>query len=194
MADPPVERASPPGGDSRGDDRAEDGPRGADLAEPRPREDRADDRMARAYARARERDAIARAQLRPLEPGERPLPLVVAAVLAAVIAVANVVLLLAGWDVRGDDPSTPGVLVFAALMLAAAVGMWQRRYWAVVGFEALLGIGVTYAGLSLLVANNLAAVVLCLSVMLGGGFLFYKLVRVMARIQVAYRRRDDPVS
>ena len=194
MADPPVERASPPGGDSRGDDRAEDRPRGADLAEARPREDRADDRMARAYARARERDAIARAQLRPLEPGERPVPLVVAAVLAAVIAVANVVLLLAGWDVRGDDPSTPGVLVFAALMLAAAVGMWQRRYWAVVGFEALLGIGVTYAGLSLLVANNLAAVVLCLSVMLGGGFLFYKLVRVMARIQVAYRRRDDPVS
>jgi hypothetical protein len=153
-----------------------------------------EDAMARAYARARERDAIARAQLRPLAPGERPAALVVAAALAAAIGVGNIVLLAAGWDVRGGDPSTPGVLLFAALMLAAAVGMWQRRYWAVLAFEALLGIGVTYAGLSLLVATNVAAIVLCLTIMVGGGLLFWKLVRVMGRIQVAARRRHEPVG
>jgi hypothetical protein len=86
------------------------------------------------------------------------------------------------------------VLLFAALILAAAVGMWQRRYWAVLGFEALLGIGVAYAGLSLLVATNVAAIVLCVAVMGAGGILFWKLVRVMARIQATARRPRDPVG
>jgi hypothetical protein len=153
-----------------------------------------EDRMARAYARARERDAEVRAQLEPLAPGERPTPLVVAVAVAAIIAVANLALLAAGWEVDGQDPSTPGVLLFAALMLAAAVGMWQRRYWAVLGFEALLGIGVTYAGLSLLVATNAAAIVLCVAVMTAGGILFWKLVRVMARIQATARRAREPVG
>jgi hypothetical protein len=72
--------------------------------------------------------------------------------------------------------------------------MWQRRYVAVLGFQALLGIGVAYAGLSLLVATNVTAIVLCLVIIVGGGFLFWKLVRVMARIQVASRRPGEPVS
>jgi len=65
---------------------------------------------------------------------------------------------------------------------------------AVLGFQALLGIGVAYAGLSLLVATNVTAIVLCLVIIVGGGFLFWKLVRVMARIQVASRRPGEPVS
>ena len=186
MADAPSER--PPVGTRDAD------PRGEDLGARGERQAHDDDPMFRAYARARERDALARAQLRPLAPGERPVPLVVAAVLAAAIAVANLALLAGGWDVRGGDPSTPGVLVFAGLMLAAAAGMWQRRYVAVLGFQALLGIGVAYAGLSLLVATNVTAIVLCLVIIVGGGFLFWKLVRVMARIQVASRRPGEPVS
>ena len=150
--------------------------------------------MARGYARSRQRDAAVRAELRPLAPGERPPALAIAAGLAALIGVANVVLLAVGWDVDGADPATPGVLLFAALMLAAAVGMWQRRYLAVLGFEALLGVGITYAGLSLLVATNVVALVLCLVVIFGGGWLFWKLVRVMARIQAATRRPSEPVG
>ena len=38
------------------------------------------------------------------------------------------------------------------------------------------------------------AIVLCLVIIVGGGFLFWKLVRVMARIQVASRRPGEPVS
>jgi hypothetical protein len=170
------------------------GPRDGALADPPSGNGRDEDRMAMAYARARARDAEARAQLRPLGPDERPAPLVVAVVVAALIAVANLVLLAAGWDVDGQDPSTPGVLLFGALMLAAAVGMWQRRYGAVLAFEALLAIGVTYAGLSLLVATNAAAIALCLAVLIAGGTLFWKLVRVMARIQATTRRPSDPVG
>jgi len=139
--------------------------------------------MSRGYARAEERNAAARATLTPLAPGERPPALVVAVVLAAALAIANVVALVAGLDVEGRRPGAFGVLLFAVLMLAAAWGMWQRRYGAVLAFEALLGITVAIAALSLFVANNAAAVVLCLVILLPGGWLFWKLVRVMGRLQ-----------
>ena len=139
------------------------------------------------YARSEERNAEVRATLRPLEPGERPAPLVIATVVAAALAVANLAALAAGLHVQGRRPSAFGVVLFAVLMLGAAGGMWQRRYWAVLGFEALLGITIVIAALSLLVASNLAAVALCLAILGLGGWLFWKLVRVMARIQAGGR-------
>jgi hypothetical protein len=149
--------------------------------------------MRRGYARARARDDAARAQLVPLAPGERPRAVVVAVVVAAVLGLANLGLLAAGWEVSGEEPQVTGVLVFSALMLAAAVGMWRLRYWAVLGFQALLGISIAISALSLLVATNLQGAVLSLTVMLAGGTLFWFLVRAMARIQMPERgRRAEP--
>jgi hypothetical protein len=152
-----------------------------------PREQQPADRMRRGYARAEQRNVEARAQLVPLAPGERPLALLIASIFAALLAVANLVLLAAGVEVSGRRPDAVGVLLFGGLMLLAAVGMWQRRYYAVLGFEALLGITLAIAALSLLVASNLAAVALCLAILVAGGWLFWKLVRVMARIQAPNR-------
>ena len=42
--------------------------------------------------------------------------------------------------------------------------MWQCRYWAVLGFEALLGIAIVFSAISLLVASNLTAVLLCVAI------------------------------
>jgi hypothetical protein len=145
--------------------------------------------MRRGYARSEARNAEVRAQLEPLGPDERPVPLIVASVLAAVLAVANVVAWVAGLDVEGKQPGAFGVVLFAVLMLLAAVGMWQRRYWAVLGFEALLAITLVIAALSLLVASNVAALVLCLAILLPAGWLFWKLIRVMGRIQAPQRVR-----
>jgi hypothetical protein len=147
--------------------------------------------MARGYARAREKDDEARAALVPLAPGERPWPIAVSAILAALFAVANVVLVTVGYEVDGRRPIAGG-LVFAAVMLAAAVGMWQLRYWAVLGFEVLLGVTFVGAMLSLLRAGNLQGVLLAVVVMLLTGPLFWLLIRQMARIQMPERpqRRD----
>ncbi len=142
---------------------------------------------ARGYARSRERNDAARARLVPLAPGERPLAVTIAAIVAVVLALANVVLYLAGWEVTGEDPKAGGVFVFAVILLAAAVGMWQRRYWAVLGFEALLGITLIVAGLSLLFPSNWQAFALALGVLLGAGTLFWFLIRAMARIQMPDR-------
>jgi hypothetical protein len=150
--------------------------------------------MARGYARGRVRDEAVRARLEPLAPGERPLAVTLAAVLAAALAVLNLVLFAAGWEVRGQEPSTFGVVLFAGLMLAAAIGMWHCRYWAVLGFEALLGVALLWSSLSLLVAANLVAVVLCVGVIAVAGPLFWFLIRAMARIQLPSRRPQEPVG
>jgi hypothetical protein len=143
-------------------------------------------------SRSEQRNAEARARLEPLAPGERPTAVTVAAGLAIVLAIGNLVFLAAGVKVGGKHPAAGGVVVFSALMVAAAVGMWQARYWAVLGFEALLGISILIAALSLTVASNWEAVALCLATIAICGPLFYKLVRAMARIQMPHRRPPPP--
>jgi hypothetical protein len=145
--------------------------------------------MRRGYARAEERNAEVRAQLAPLKPGERPPALVAAAILAAVLGTANLVALIAGVEVRGEQPAAIGVLVFCAIMYVAAIGLWFARYWAVLGFEALLGIIVVFFSLFLLRASNVLAVVVCVVVIGVAGSLFWKLIRVMGRIQAPQRVR-----
>src|SRR5258707_3362439 len=110
--------------------------------------------MRRGYARAEERNAEARAQLAPLAPGERPPALVAAAIVAALLGTANLVALIAGVEVEGKQPTTIGVLAFCVVMYVAAGGLWLARYWAVLGFEALLGLIVLFFSLFLLRASN----------------------------------------
>jgi hypothetical protein len=95
-----------------------------------------------------------------------------------------------------DDGTSPTrrALHDAALLAAAAVGMWRCKYWAVLGFEALLGIAIVFAALSLMVASNLGAVLLCLAIIAAASPLFWFLIRAMARIQLPVRRPEDPVS
>ncbi len=139
------------------------------------------------------RNEAVRAHLTPLTKNERPTPLIIASVLAAALVVANLVAFAAGVEVDGRRPDVVGVLVFCALMAAIAWGMWHRRYWAVLGFETLLGITVAIASLSVLLASNLLALVLCLTTIGLGGWLFWKLVRVMARLQAPQRRPPGTV-
>jgi hypothetical protein len=137
--------------------------------------------------RGEERDAAIRAELQPLARGERPLAIGVAAVVAAVIGLANLVLWAVGYEVRGSDQSAAGVLVFSALMLVGAVAMWQLRYWAVIGFQALLGITIVTALLSLLLTANLQGALLALVILVPASALFWSLIRPMARLRMPER-------
>ena len=179
---PPSAKAAPPeaGAATPG---AADAPPSAQA----PPSEAAPDRMKRGYARGRERDERIRAALEPIKPGERPAALTVAALVALALGLANVGLMVGGVDVNGEEPAAFGVILFAALMFAAAYGLWRTKYWAVLGFEALLAFTIVIAALSLTTASNLAAVALCVGIVLFGGWLFWKLIRVMARIQMPNR-------
>ena len=142
--------------------------------------------MERGYARARERNEATRAALEPLAPGERPTAVTVAAIAAALIGLANVILVITGSHER---QRVTGGLVFAVIMFVAAIFMWRRAYWAVLGFQALLGLSVITASLALLVASNVEAVIRSLVIIVAAGTLFWFLIRAMARLQMPTRTR-----
>ena len=138
----------------------------------------------RRASRVEARNAEVRAQLRPLAPDERPVALWVSIVVCALLGVGNLVAYAAGQDVQGERPALFGIALLSVLLLAAAAGMYAKRYWAVLGFQAILGVTVILAALALLLSGNVAAVTVSLVIIGLGGWLFWKLVRIMARIQM----------
>jgi thiamine-phosphate pyrophosphorylase len=128
-----------------------------------------------------ERNVELRAALEPIAPGERPTPLVVAVATALLLGTVNLVLAATGHSGRGGAGT---LLVYCALMFAAAWGMWTKRYIAVLLFQILLAILVVFFFLFLLRASSVGDVALSVAVIVGAGWLFWKLVRVLARLQV----------
>jgi hypothetical protein len=109
--------------------------------------------------------------------------LLVAVAVAVTLALAVLVSVLTVHDLSRHGGSLPGGLFLAGVLLLLARGMWERRYWAVLSFEALLAFQIIVTSLALVVAETLLAAGLCaLSIGLAG-WLFWKLVRVMGRIQ-----------
>jgi hypothetical protein len=144
--------------------------------------------MARGYARGRAKDEEARAALVPLAPGERPTAVTVAFAVAVVAFVANLVALVLKLG-DGNGGQTSYTLLGCVLLAVMAWGMWHVRYWAVLGMQALLGISVLLAALALITAVNVAAAVFAFVIVVGGGTLFWFLVKSMARIQMPTRPR-----
>jgi hypothetical protein len=134
------------------------------------------------------RNEHARASLTPLAPGERPLALRVAVAVALVLAVAVIVgaLTIHGLSRRGG--SLPGGVFIALVFALLAWNMYRCRYWAVLAFEALLAFQIIVTSLALVVASTLLAAGLCLVSIVLAGWLFWKLVRVMGRIQAHDRQ------
>jgi len=141
--------------------------------------------MSRGYARGRARDDAIRATLEPLRRGERPAAVTVAALLAAGLALAEVVpLVLDGFD----DRSRLGRSVVTVCLLGVmAWGLWRARYWAVLGMQALLGLTIVVAAIALVTASNLSAVLLVVAIIALSGALFWSLVKALARIQMPER-------
>lgn len=136
-----------------------------------------------APSRSAIRDEAARAALLPLAPGERPRPLLAAVALAAALALGNLIAYLAGAKIGGKQQG-PGVLAFTVLTGTMAGGMWLRRYWAVLIFEALLTLIILAFSLFLVEAVSIAGAGECVAVIGLAGWLFWKLVRVMGRLAV----------
>jgi hypothetical protein len=132
-----------------------------------------------------ERDEQARAALAPLAADERPPALLVAVAVAALLAVGVVAGALTVHGLSRHGGSLPGGLFLGGVLALLALGMYRRRYWAVLGFEALLAFQILVTSLALVVASTILAALLCLVSIVLGGWLFWKLVRVMGRIQAS---------
>jgi hypothetical protein len=124
----------------------------------------------------------------PFAEGERPTALLVAVGVCMLLAAGVIVGALTVHDLTRHGGSLPGAIFLAALLASLAVGMYRLRYWAVLGFEALLAFQIIVTSLALVVASTLAAAGACLLSVGLAGWLFWKLVRVMGRIQAGERR------
>jgi hypothetical protein len=142
------------------------------------------EKMARRYE---ERNEEARAKLEPLGPGERPGAVTVGAIVSAVLAViftVSAILALAGVE-AGDREIRPApVVAFAIVFWVMTVGMWQARYWAVLGFQTLLLLMMLASAFGLVVVGSVLQAVGTTLLLLGSAALFYFMIRAMARIQM----------
>lgn len=147
-----------------------------------------DAQLQRGYVRGRARDDAIRAQLEPLAPGERPGVVTFAAGVAFVFAAGNVLTALTGNDIAGasGDPVVT-TAVTTALLLMAGIGMLLRQYWAVLGFQTILGLQIVFLSLYLIGVQKWWQALVCLVAIGLMGWLFWKLVRPMARLQMPAR-------
>jgi hypothetical protein len=134
-----------------------------------------------------EREQLAREALRPLAPQERPAALLVAIAVCALVAIVVLIGAATVHDLARHGGSLPGALTIALALALLAQGMYRRRYWAVLWFEALLAFQIIVTSLALVVASTVIAALLCTVAVGLGGWLFWKLIRVMGRIQAGAR-------
>jgi hypothetical protein len=143
------------------------------------------------YARSRAKNEAARAALKPLAPGERPTAVTVGAIVAVVLALGNVIAMIAGWDnLSGDTDegrAAAFTILWSGILLFLAWGMWRSRYWAVLGMQTLLGITLVLTSLALIGAGNVGSALVLLLMLAAAGTLFWFMVKAMARIQMPER-------
>jgi hypothetical protein len=159
------------------------------------------DHAARMTARAEEKDRAAREALEPLGEDERPTVVTIGAVISALIALSTLAGWAAGVEVTqiGSDGIEQGedrapilaVLATAGLMGTMAWGLWKARYWAVLGFQALLVLVLVAASLGLLQATKWTEAVGTTLLIAGAGALFFFMIKAMARIQMPERLPRD---
>ena len=127
------------------------------------------------------------APLEPLGEDERPAALLIAVAVCLLLALAVIIGAATVHDLSRHGGSLPGAALLVVVLALLARGMYHRHYWAVLGFEALLAFQVLVTSLALVVASTIVAALACLLSISLGGWLFWKLVRVMGRIQAGER-------
>jgi thiamine-phosphate pyrophosphorylase len=137
-------------------------------------------------ASSEERNEAIRSELRPFAEGERPWPAAVAAILLAAVGLTNLVLLAFGYQPReslqGTD-GTIGQIAFGIAAVALATFVWRLHAWALLLLQALFGVTALTSFVGLIISRTFRGAFLAVAVMAVTGFLFYKLVRVLARAQ-----------
>lgn len=143
-----------------------------------------------AMSRSELRDQQAREELEPLEEGERPVIVTIGAMISAVIAASIVIAWIAGAEVKvgntdlSERPNAFQVFPPAILFAVMTWGMWRSRYWAVLGFEAIMAILMVGSFITLIAATSAFKAITSGAVLVGAGLLFWFTVKALARIQM----------
>lgn len=147
--------------------------------------------MKAGYAKAEVKNQAARESLIPLGEGERPTVVTVGAVLSAVVALilwgSCAYALITGAEAGGREVNVFQWSVFASVVTLMAWGMWQAKYWAVLGFQMLLVLLIMACILGMVVAPTLLQILGTAFLTVGLSVLFWFMVKAMARLQMPER-------
>src|SRR4051794_36201199 len=173
------------------------------MTEPTPPEETIEERRARARARTEAKNQARRDELEPLAPGERPLAVTIAAIAAMLIAIGNFVAFLFSNDLTGQEEKRAIVqlALICTVLIVASIGMWRAKYWAVLGFQTILGLQIIVYSLALTRVERAWTALLILLIIVASATLFWFLIRAMARIQMPegpatkeLRERDEAAA
>ncbi len=152
------------------------------------------DSMKAGYAKAEIKNQAAREALEPLAAGERPPVVTVGAVFSTIVAlilwISCVVAVATDAKVNGASVNIAQWGLLAGVMSLMAWGMWQARYWAVLGFQMVLVLLILAGVLGLVVAPTLLQIVSTVILVVGLSVLFWHMVKAMARIQMPRNPSD----
>jgi hypothetical protein len=145
---------------------------------------------ARGVSRSELRNEAARQDLEPLADGERPRVVTIGAIVSGLIAASIVIAWIVGAKVQvtgsnvSERPNPFQVFPPAILFAVMAYGMWRARYWAVLGFEAIMAILMVGSFIALIAATTVFKGISAALVLIGAGSLFWFTVKALARIQM----------
>ena len=147
--------------------------------------------MQAGYSKAEEKNRKVRESLEPLAPGERPTVITVGAIFSAVVAtifwVSTGAALLTDAEVNGTKPNMVQLIGTALIMTLMAWGLWRAKYWAALGFQALLLLFILAAVAGLVLAGTLLQLTSTLVLTAFLGAMFWFMVKAMARLQMPRR-------
>lgn len=153
--------------------------------------------MKRGYAKAELKNIAAREALEPIGPENRPRVVLVA---CAWLLLACVSLVVSIVTADGDDAAGQrvGNALMLLVVLVAVWGTYRLRPWAILGAQTLFALAFVFTVLAAVFSDKvLLSLALAASALITGA-IFYKMIRVMARVQkMELRRRgelDPPVS
>lgn len=153
-------------------------------------EDLAAESEARGLSRSELRNERTRAELEPLDEGERPGVVTIGALISLAIAASILIGYFAGFEVdvenstEDERPNPFQVFPPTLLFIVMAWGMWRARYWAVLGFEAVMAIFMVGSFITLVAATSVFKAVSAGAILIAAGLLFWFTVKALARIQM----------
>jgi hypothetical protein len=149
------------------------------------------DAMKRGYAKAELKNIAAREALQPIGPENRPRIVLVACAWLLVACVSIVVSIVTA---DGDDAGGQrfGNALMLLVVLVAVWGTWRLRPWAILGAQTLFALAFVFTILAAVFSDEIL-----LSLALGAsalvtGWIFYRMINVMARVQkMELQRRGE---
>jgi len=145
---------------------------------------------AKGPSRAELRDQESREVLEPLEDGKRPTVVTVGAIVSLLVAASILVGYFAGIEVdpngTGASSAPSAFQAFPPALLFAVMGwgMWRARYWAVLGFQAMMAIFMLVSFIGLIGATGTVQALGAGAILIASGALFWFTVKALARIQM----------